>query len=120
MCVPLQNMPHLARGREVQLTLTDLKQFGPNRLRGRENDARLREALHLLEKMGHLERKKTAPGYRFRENIYSRHPGPELRNGVEYRIESLPLFEQQEYYRCPSDRGLTRSSGFYLIRPEYM
>ncbi|OLO10470.1 hypothetical protein BTW10_14015 [Chromohalobacter japonicus] len=108
---------HLARGREFGFTMTDLKQYGPYRLRGRENDQRLREAVRLLQKMGNVKIKRHNQ-YTMRENIYGGPDLPALRNGVEYRVEALPFFDEQEYYRDPYARALVDASGYYLIKPE--
>jgi hypothetical protein len=109
---------HLAAGREYTFTLTDLKQYGPYRLRGRENDSRLRAALHLLEKMGHVTYERGLHRLIFRENIFSDLTGPVLRNGIEYCIESLPFFDQQQYYKDPRPSGYSNYSGYYLIKPD--
>jgi len=111
---------HLALGRCLNFSLTDLKQRGPYRLRGRENDMRLREALHLLEKVGHVGYNTRQNHYVFRENILSSSNGPELRNGIEYRIESLPFFTHQEYHRDPHPNYYSDRSGFYLTKPEHL
>ncbi|GAA5169795.1 YfjI family protein [Modicisalibacter zincidurans] len=108
---------HLARGRQWTFTMTNLKQYGPYRLRGRENDQRLREAVKLLQKMGHVKMDRHKQ-YTMRENIFAGPDQPALRNGVEYRVEALPFFDEQQYYQDPHARGVVNASGYYLIKPE--
>lgn len=117
----VQGIPdHLATGRQVSFTLTFIKQKGPYTLRGRENDEQLREAIELLKRMGHIQYKVASRSYVFRENIFSNESGPELRNGIEYQIEALPYFNQQEFFNSPRHNFLNQKSGFYLIRPEHL
>ncbi|SDM19744.1 Protein of unknown function [Franzmannia pantelleriensis] len=120
---PLASSPelpeHLALGREQEFTMTRLKQYGPYRLRGRESDQRLRESVKLLQKLGHVEYHRGLRKYRFREHIFSGTNGPDIRNGIEYHLDSLPLFSEQEYYSPPRQKFGGFRSGFYLIKPGY-
>lgn len=80
---------------QITFTLTQIKQFGPNQLRKRENSQRLIAALKLLEELGHV--KQYNQSYYFRESVIGGSP-PKLRNGLEYYVEALPLLSEQKTF----------------------
>lgn len=103
---------HLREGISTSATLTEIKQLGPNRLRGRVNAARLMAAIDLLEKLGHI--RKDSGKYDFKESIISITP-PKLKNGESLTITALPLFSDQEFLKY--ERGIfTTGIGRYCIK----
>lgn len=84
---------NLKAGAYSSFTLTQLKQFGPNSLRGRASADRLNGAIELLTKLGHI--KKEGSVYKFQETILLRTGEPELKNGEIITIKELPLFSEQ-------------------------
>lgn len=101
----------LMRGISTDFTLTEIKQLGPYRLRGRINSERLEAAVTLLMKLGHVE--KAGAYYRFSDSIFASRglAGPQMRNGEIITIKTLALFSEQ-YYQ--SD-GHYSDRGYYLI-----
>ncbi|WP_315809769.1 YfjI family protein [Pseudomonas sp. C9-3] len=87
---------HLRDGMRTTVTLTKIKQYGPNRLRGRANAERLLASMEILTRLGHLA--KNGSQYSFRESIIN-NSEPELRNGESITINILPLFSDQELYK---------------------
>ncbi len=87
---------NLLSGVEARFTLTQVKRFGPNSLRGRANAARLEAAINLLTKLGHII--KEGSYFRFKETILNKREEPTLKNGTFITIKELPLFNEQEYW----------------------
>lgn len=104
--------PHLRPGAYCSFTLTQLKQYGPNSLRGRANAERLEAAIDLLTQLGHVS--KRGSFYRFQETVLLKHGEPPLKNGEIVTIKELPLFSEQFYYQPERSSGLDHSSGYYL------
>lgn len=85
------------RGREHTFTLSLIKQYGPYALRGKAGHHRLIEAIDLLSRMGHMKNRRHGI-WEISESLYSGPEGPEIRNGVDFTVDNLPLVSQQEYY----------------------
>lgn len=103
--------PHLKQGARATVTLTKIKQYGPNRLRGRANSERLQAAIELLTKIGHL--KKEGPHYKFKESILLDEP-PRLRNGIDITVNALPLFNDQEFVELERHVGRHEKGHYYI------
>lgn len=103
--------PHLKEGVRASVTLTKIKQFGPNRLRGRANSERLKSAIELLTKLGHL--RKEGSFYRFKEAILLDEP-PRLRNGIDITVNALPLFKDQEFVEYGRLNGRLERGCYYI------
>ncbi|ARH17936.1 DUF3987 domain-containing protein [Pseudomonas aeruginosa] len=103
--------PHLREGFKTTITLTQIKQLGPYRLRGRANADRLQAAIELLGKLGHLIKEKGR--YKFKESIITEEE-PILRNGETVTITALPLYKNQEFLLDERVSGRPRS-GRYCI-----
>lgn len=103
---------YLVPGAHTTVTLTQMKQYGPNCLRGQANAARLEAAINLLIKLGHME--KIGSRYRFQESILLNWKEPELKNGEILTIKELPLFSEQEYWKDKHGSGLANSSGYFI------
>ena len=101
----------LMRGISTNFTFTEIKQLGPNRLRGRINSQRLEAAVALLKKLGHVE--KTGAYYRFSDTIFAScgPQGPQMKNGEIITIKTLALFSDQYYNRD----GHYSERDYYLI-----
>lgn len=89
-----------SKGSQDQFTVSDLQRFGPNCLRGHENQNRLHAALNLLMELGHVR----GYPYRRREGYYRfSHQcltcDPSLRNGVDVTIKTLPLYDSTQAMR---------------------
>lgn len=89
-----------SKGSQDQFTVSDLQRFGPNCLRGHENQNRLHAALNLLMELGHVR----GYPYRRREGYYRFSNkcltgAPCLRNGVDVTIKTLPLHESPQAMR---------------------
>lgn len=106
--------PHyLTTGVETNFTLTQIKQNGPSRLRGRANTERLEAAIGLLIKLGHIE--KTGGRYRFRETILLKDRAPELKNGEILTIKELPLFIEQDHWSSTKPiNPYSNPTGYYI------
>lgn len=104
---------HSTRGLHKNFKLTDIKQYGPGVLRGRSGDSRLKDCIRLLEKLGHVKRE--AGAYYFQETIIGINE-PEIKNGYNITITSLPLFDDQELYHNSHGRGLSGAQRYYRIK----
>jgi hypothetical protein len=98
-------------GRKADFRIAFLKQFGPNRLRHRAADPRLRNAIDFLRKLGHIEYNAHAKNYHFSETLV-KVLEPEWRNGIHYHLDALPMQEEQIAHD-PGERG--RYWAYYLI-----
>lgn len=95
-------------GRSMNFDLTLIKQYGPNALRNTKDDyAALKNAIELLIRIGHVKKIRSQYDgliYNFKESLvfsaFSRDKleEPALKNGNEYTIESLPLFDDLVVY----------------------
>lgn len=103
---------HLREGFRTNVTLTQMKQLGPYRLRGRANAERLQAAIELLNDLGHMA--KDGGSYKFKESILTEEP-PKIKNGEFITISTLPLFKDQEYVPEARVSGRPRS-GRYCIK----
>lgn len=103
-------------GVKAKITLTTMKKYGPNSLRGRANSARLDAAIELLTKLGHLERQGSS--YTFQETILPKwhENGPLLRNGEIITIKELPMFSEQEYWRPDVRSAFSGPQPAYFIK----
>lgn len=97
-------------GVSTSLSLTTIKQSGPNSLRGRANAERLELAITTLTKLGHI-RKKAGSHYEFSEAILLR-GDPELKNGEFLTIKELPMFSEQVFF--------TSTERKTYFRPQYL
>jgi hypothetical protein len=104
--------PYLRPGVHCSFTLTQVKQYGPNSLRGRANAERLEAAIDLLTQLGHVN--KAGSFYRFQETVLLKHGEPPLKNGEIITIKELPLFREQAHWQPERSSGLVNSSGYYL------
>lgn len=104
---------HSTRGLHKSFKLTDIKQYGPGALRGRSGDSRLKDCIRLLEKLGHVEREGGA--YYFQETVIGVNE-PEIKNGYNITITSLPLFDDQELYQNPHKTGMSGARGYYRLK----
>lgn len=110
---PRKSRPdYLVPGVQTTVTLTQMKQYGPNCLRGQVNAARLEAAINLLIKLGHME--KIGSRYRFQESILHQFKEPELKNGEVLTIKELPLFSEQVHWQDKHGSGLSNSSGYFI------
>jgi hypothetical protein len=100
-------------GVTTTFSLTQIKQSGPNSLRGRASDDRLKAAIGLLTKLGHI--KKQSNRYEFQESILLRHVEPELKNGEIVTIKELPLFSDQEIWTPKGRVSPHFRTGCYFI-----
>lgn len=104
----------LISGAKCRFSLTQLKQYGPSKLRGRANSERLDAAIELLKKLGHIARDGSF--YRFSESILLREGEPELKNGQIITIKELPLFSEQIFDRQgSSSNGPWGTSGYFIV-----
>ena len=91
-------------------------QYGASVLRNSKNDhAALKNAIELLRRMGYVEHNKYIVGdihYSFSESLIlsagfgNQLPQPDLENGNEYTIESLPLFDDLIPYQESNNRDV--------------
>ncbi len=91
------------RGKSIDFDITLIIQYGPNVLRSKKNDsAALKNAIELLRRLGYvkiLSIRNQSVQYTFNESlVFSPLNGnildePILKNGNEYTIDSLPLFD---------------------------
>ncbi|MCG6659838.1 DUF3987 domain-containing protein [Halomonas campisalis] len=100
------------RGRRHFFKLSLLKQFGPYALRGRANHSRLLAALDFLQRMGHV--KQHHHDWEICESLYSGPEGPAIRNGIDFTVDNLPLFEEQVYWE--SHPGTPRQYDHWQIK----
>lgn len=105
--------PHLRDGFKTTVTLTQIKQLGPYRLRGRANADRLQAAIELLGKLGHLINDRGR--YNFKESIITEEE-PILRNGEIVTITALPLYKNQEFVRDERVSGRPRSGRYCIFK----
>jgi len=106
---------HPYQGITTRVSLTHLKQFGPNSLRGRANSERLDAAIELLRKLGHIA--KEGSFYKFSESILLTHGEPDLKNGQNITIKELPLFSEQVQERSKTGSNAAFNTPRYLIIP---
>ncbi|MCY1305886.1 hypothetical protein D9M70_557140 [compost metagenome] len=99
-------------GAQATFTLTEVKQRGPSSLRGRANSERLEAAIELLTKLGHI--KKEGSRYRFQESILLKEGEPELRNGENITIKTLPLFSEQEFWKPQVMKSYGAKPGYFI------
>lgn len=84
---------------DYNFTRTKISQYGNSRsIRKTKN---LNAAIQLLEQLGHLQ-ENTRGNFLFSEIIIGARV-PYLKNGIDYYVEELLRFEEQEFY---SDRGI--------------
>ncbi|MFV3372491.1 YfjI family protein [Pseudomonas sp. NY15435] len=102
---------HLREGFKTQVTLTQIKQRGPYRLRGRANAERLAAAIELLKDLGHIV--KDGGHYNFKESILTEDE-PRTKNGEFITISALPLYRDQEYLLEDRVSGRLRSGRYYI------
>lgn len=103
---------NLKPGVRTTFTLTDVKQRGPNSLRGSANAGRLVAAIELLTKLGHIA--KEGSRYKFQETIMLKRGEPALKNGEVIKIKELPLFEEQHLWEPERQTGIVDQSGYYI------
>ncbi|MFV3335170.1 hypothetical protein ACNFIA_29980, partial [Pseudomonas sp. NY15437] len=96
---------------KTQVTLTQIKQRGPYRLRGRANAERLAAAIELLKDLGHIV--KDGGHYNFKESILTEEE-PRTKNGEFITISALPLYRDQEYLLEDRVSGRLRSGRYYI------
>ena len=99
----------IRKGRLTEFNHTLIKQYGPNVLRNSENDhAAMKNAIELLRRLGFVEKTASRDNdstYVFNESlVLSTYAGskleePMLKNGNEYTIDSLPLFDDLVAYQ---------------------
>lgn len=83
-----------AKGTQRCFTLSDLQRYGPNCLRGPANTERLYAAINLLIRLGHIEGNNgRRPYYRFSARCLTH--APELRNGEQVTLKTLPTYKSQ-------------------------
>lgn len=102
---------HLREGFKTQATLTQLKQLGPYRLRGRAGAERLEAAIDLLIDLGHVV--KSGGRYEFKESILI-NDEPKIKNGEFITISALPLFSDQEYLLEDRVSGRLKTGHYYI------
>ena len=94
---------HYREGRVIKFTGREIRQFGPSMLR---DPQKLYRVIELLKRMGFVTQqergRKThwvfyeATVFSKRELVYKDDFNPEFKNGHQYSISSLPLFEEIE------------------------
>ncbi|MCY1358967.1 hypothetical protein D9M69_455170 [compost metagenome] len=109
---PSERPNNLMTGAQATFTLTEVKQRGPSSLRGRANSERLEAAIELLTKLGHI--KKEGSRYRFQESILLKEGEPELRNGENITIKTLPLFSEQEFWKPQVMKSYGAKPGYFI------
>lgn len=116
----------IRNGNSTEFTRSYVLQFGSNVLRNSKNDyAALTNAMELLRRMGYVEKITNRSGelYKFCEStIFSSMVGtghqleePMLKNGNEYTIESLPLFDDLIPYHPIEDSNMMSSNRYSRI-----
>jgi hypothetical protein len=104
----------IREGKTVEFNQTDIVARGPYSLRNSKNDhAVFKNALELLIRMGYVGKmtERNYDQYKFSESLIFSTRGedihqlevPMLKNGNEYTIESLPLFDDLMPYLPPED-----------------
>ncbi len=110
------HLPHIGVvGREFQFKLSDIKQLGPYALRGRSGHQRLMDALDFLQRMGHVKIDRFN-NWIIRESLLCDSDGPEIRNGVDFTIDSLPLFAEQQFWKAFDDSH-TQYDHWQIVTP---
>jgi Protein of unknown function (DUF3987) len=94
----IHNDKTLRPGTQYTFKWSEITQYGAYALRDPANNyANLNEALEILTRMGHV--KQLHKEYKFTEAIQISPDRIELKNGYEYTVSRLPLFDDQEYYQ---------------------
>ncbi|UTW11989.1 YfjI family protein [Marinobacterium rhizophilum] len=85
----------LRRGVLIDFNYSDVARSGAAVLRDRKN---FNAAVRLLARMGHIKENKgprSSFSYSFSESIVHEADSPEMKNGFQYTIRNLPLYEDQ-------------------------